>query len=122
MVLAQKPKEGTFVENWRKYQVGLVNTKESLDGMFPGTVMEIPKTVRRNESAEKIEHFTVKPVRLIAHLIKLFTQPGQTVLDPFLGSGSHGVAAMETGRKFVGFEIEKKYYDIAVERIVSSSR
>jgi len=121
MVLAQKPKEGTFVENWKKYQVGLVNTKESLDGMFPGTVMEVPKTIRRNETDVKIEHITVKPVRLIAHLIKLFTKPGQTVLDPFLGSGSHGVAAMETNRKFVGFEIEKKYYDMAMKRIESAA-
>ena len=119
MVLAQKPKEGTFVENWQKYQVGLVNMKESLDGMFPGTVMEVPKQVRRNETDEKIEHLTVKPVRLIAHLIKLFTQPGQIVLDPFLGSGSHGVAAIEGNRQFVGFDIEKKYYDIAAKRIAS---
>ena len=119
MVLAQKPKDGTFVENWKKYQVGLVNMKESLDGMFPGTIMEVPKQVRRNETAEKIEHITVKPVRLIAHLIKLFTQPGHTVLDPFLGSGSHGVAALETNRQFIGFEIEKKYFEIASRRIES---
>ena len=117
MVLAQKPKEGTFVENWKKYQLGLVNTKESLDGMFPGTVMEISKAVRKNETEEKIEHITVKPVCLIAHLIKLFTKVGQTVLDPFLGSGSHGVAAVESDRKFLGFEIEKKYYEIASKRI-----
>jgi len=117
MVLAQKPKEGTFVENWKKYQVGLVNTKESLDGMFPGTVMEVPKAVRRNETDEKIEHMTVKPVCLISHLIKLFTKAGQTVLDPFLGSGSHGVAAIECNRKFVGFEIEREYYEIASKRI-----
>jgi len=122
MVLAQKPKDGTFVENWKKYRVGLVNTKESLDGMFPGTIMEVPKQVRKNETTEKIEHITVKPVCLIAHLIKLFTQPGQTVLDPFLGSGSHGVAAMETHRQFVGFEIEKKYYDIASRRIESAEK
>jgi site-specific DNA-methyltransferase (adenine-specific) len=120
MVLAQKPKEGTFVENWQKYQVGLVNMKESLDGMFPGTVMEVPKQVRKNETDERIEHMTVKPVCLIAHLIKLFTQPEQMVLDPFLGSGSHGVAAMETNRRFIGFEIERKYYDIAAKRIASA--
>ena len=120
MVLAQKPKEGTFVENWQKYQVGLVNMKESLDGMFPGTIMEVSKQVRRNETEEKIEHITVKPVRLITHLIKLFTQPGHIVLDPFMGSGSHGVAAIESDRKFIGFEIEKKYYDIAVTRIASA--
>jgi site-specific DNA-methyltransferase (adenine-specific) len=117
MVLAQKPKEGTFVENWKKYQVGLVNTKESLDGMFPGTVMEVSNAVRKNETEEKIEHMTVKPVCLISHLIKLFTQAGQTVLDAFMGSGSHGVAAIESNRKFVGFEMEKKYYEIAVRRI-----
>ena len=121
MVLAQKPKEGTFVENWKKYQVGLVNTKESLDGMFPGTVMEVSKTVRKNETEEKIEHITVKPVCLIAHLIKLFTRTGQTVLDPFLGSGSHGVAAIESNRRFIGFEIEKKYYEIASKRIKSAT-
>jgi len=121
MVLAQKPKEGTFIENWQKYQVGLVNMKESLDGMFPGTVMEISKQVRRNETDEKIEHMTVKPVCLIAHLVKLFTQPGQIVLDPFVGSGSHGVAAIETNRRFVGFEIEKKYYDISVKRMERSA-
>ena len=120
MVLAQKPKEGTFVENWKKYQVGLVNTKESLDGMFPGTVMEVSKAVRKNETREKIEHITIKPVCLISHLIRLFTRTGQTVLDPFLGSGSHGVAAIETDRKFVGFEIEKKYFDIASKRIESA--
>jgi len=117
MVLAQKPKEGTFVENWKKYQLGLVNTKESLDGMFPGTIMEVSKAVRKSETEEKIEHITVKPVCLIAHLIKLFTKAGQTVLDPFLGSGSHGVAAVESNRKFLGFEIEKNYYEIALRRI-----
>jgi site-specific DNA-methyltransferase (adenine-specific) len=117
MVLAQKPKEGTFVENWQTYQVGLVNTKESLDGMFPGTVMEVPKQIRRKETDEKLEHMTVKPVRLISHLIKLFTQAGQTVLDAFMGSGSHGVAAIESDRRFIGFEIEKVYFDIAARRI-----
>jgi len=121
MVLAQKIKEGTFVENWKKYQLGLVNTKESLDGMFPGTVMEVSKTVRKNETEGKIEHMTVKPVCVIAHLIKLFTKSGQTVLAPFLGSGSHGVAAIETNRKFMGFEIEKKYYEIASQRIKAAA-
>ena len=121
MVLAQKPRDGTFIENWKKYQVGLVNMKESLDGMFPGTIMEVPKQVRRNETAEKIEHMTVKPVCLISHLIRLFTKRGQTVLDPFVGSGSHGVATIKNHRKFLGFEIEKKYYEIAARRIASTT-
>ena len=120
MTLAQKPKEGTFVANWCKYGVGLVNTKESLDGMFPGTIMEVSKKVRANETNEKIDHMTVKPVCLISHLIKLFTREGQTVLDPFLGSGSHGVAAVINNRNFIGFEIEPKYYEAAKKRIEQS--
>lgn len=60
---------------------------------------------------------TVKPVLLISHLVKLFTRPGQTVLDPFTGSGSHGVAALQNDRNFIGFEIEKKYFDIANKRM-----
>lgn len=117
MSLAQKPKEGTFIENWEKYQVGLMNTNESLDGKFPGTIMEVSKKVRIGETDKKIEHLTIKPVHLISHLIKLFTKEGQTVLDPFVGSGSHGVAAIINNRNFIGFEIEKKYFDIAENRL-----
>lgn len=43
IILAQKPKEGTFVENWIKYEVGLVDTTETLDGSFPSTVMEVKR-------------------------------------------------------------------------------
>ncbi|PTY39169.1 DNA-methyltransferase [Brachyspira hampsonii] len=117
MVLAQKPREGTFVENWEKYQVGLMNTNESLDGKFPGTVMEVSKNIRKNETDEKIEHMTVKPVHLISHLIRLFTKEGQTVLDPFVGSGSHAIAAVINNRNFIGYEIEKKYFNIAKNRL-----
>lgn len=117
MVLAQKPKEGTFIDNWCKYGIGLMNTKESLDGMFPGTVMEVSKHERSKETDCKIEHLTVKPVKLISHLIKLFTKENQTILDPFTGSGSHGVAAIQNNRNFIGFEIEAKYCEIAENRI-----
>lgn len=122
MVLAQKPKAGTFVQNWQRYGVGLMNTNESLDGKFPGTVMEVSKKVRALETDEKIEHLTIKPVCLISHLIKLFTQEGQTVLDPFLGSGSHGVAAIVCNRRFIGFEIEPKYFEIAKRRIEKAKK
>lgn len=117
MALAQKPREGTFVENWRKWGVGLMDSRETLDGMFPGNIMAIPKQVRQKETDKKLDHLTVKPVKLISHLIKLFTQEGQIVLDPFTGSGSHGVAAIECGRRFIGFEIEEKYFKIGRERL-----
>lgn len=121
MVMAQKPKEGTFIENWIKYNVGLVNTTESLDGMFPGNIMEVSKRVRSKERDSKIEHLTVKPVMLISHLVKLLTKEGQVVLDPFMGSGSHCLAALENNRKFIGFEIEKAYFDICEDRIKNQS-
>lgn len=117
MVLAQKPKDGTFVENWKKYGVGLMNTHESLDNMFPGNIMEVSKHERTKETSFKIGHLTVKPVKLISHLIKLFTQKGQIVLDPFAGSGSHGIASIMNDRRFIGFEIEPKYCSIAMERL-----
>ena len=113
MVMAQKPKEGTFIENWIKYNVGLVNTTESLDGMFPGNIMEVSK----KERDEKIEHLTVKPVKLISHLVKLFSKENQIVLDAFMGSGSHGVASLQKNRKFIGIEIDKDYFEIAKNRI-----
>lgn len=117
MVMAQKSKEGTFVQNWQKYKLGLINTKESLDGKFPSNVMEISKHTRKNESSTKIEHLTSKPVCLISHLVRLFTQERQIVLDPFMGSGSHAVAVLNNNRYFIGYEIEKKYFEIAKKRI-----
>lgn len=116
MILAQKPREGTFVENWEKYEVGLVDTTQSLDGKFPGTLMNFARPTKE-EKGDGNDHPTVKPVGLISHLIRLFSVEGQTVLDPFLGSGSHGVAAAATGRRFVGVEKNPEYMAIAERRI-----
>jgi len=63
------------------------------------------------------DHPTEKPVGLMSELIDDFTSPGDIVLDPFMGSGSTGVACASLGRKFVGIEIEERYFDIAVERM-----
>ena len=63
------------------------------------------------------EHPTEKPVPLMTDLVADFTKPGQTILDPFMGSGTTGVAAVKLGRKFIGIEIEPKYFDIACKRI-----
>ena len=120
MVLAQKPRAGTFVENWLTHEVGLVDTKQSLDGRFPGNLMPCAKPGKA-EKGEGNEHLTVKPVRLLEHLIKLFTVEGQTVLDPFLGSGSTAVAALNTNRQCVGIEIERTYVRIAQQRLLQAA-
>lgn len=66
---------------------------------------------------EKLAHETQKPIRLMKHLIKLFTVDGDVVFDPFLGSGTTAAAAKRLGRKYIGFEIDKKYLDIANDRL-----
>lgn len=116
MVLAQKPREGTFVNNWIRHEVGLVDVTQSLDGKFPGNIMEVKKP-NRKEKGEDNEHLTVKPVALIEHLIRLFTLEDQVVFDPFMGSGTHGVAAMNANRRFVGIEIEVGYFRTSQRRI-----
>ena len=63
------------------------------------------------------EHPTEKPVSLMSELVSLFTGESAIVLDPFMGSGTTGVACAKLGRKFIGIEIEPKYFDIACRRI-----
>lgn len=62
-------------------------------------------------------HPTQKPVDLLEYLIKTYTNEGEVVLDNCMGSGSTGVACVNTGRKFIGIELDDKYFDIAENRI-----
>lgn len=62
-------------------------------------------------------HPTQKPVKLMEYLIKTYTNEGDLVLDFTMGSGSTGVAALNTNRRFVGIELDEKYFNIAVERL-----
>lgn len=62
-------------------------------------------------------HTSQKPIELLEYLIKTYTQEGETVLDNVMGSGSAGVACKKINRKFIGIEKDKKYFDIAVDRI-----
>jgi site-specific DNA-methyltransferase (adenine-specific) len=67
------------------------------------------------------DHPTQKPLTLIKDWVADFTDPGETILDPFMGSGTTGVAALEMGRNFTGIEIDKKYFNIAQKRIESAA-
>ena len=63
------------------------------------------------------KHPTEKPIGLMLDLVGLYSQYGELVCDPFMGSGTTGVACVKTGRKFIGVEIDPTYFDIAVKRI-----
>lgn len=64
-----------------------------------------------------IDHPTPKPKYFIKEILKMFTNENYLILDPFIGSGSTAVACCQLNRKFIGFEIEEKYYKIALERV-----
>jgi len=72
----------------------------------------------RSERCEYNDHETVKPLELIEYLCRLTATPsGGIILDPFMGSGTTAIAAARCGRDYIGFEREKRYYDIAMKRI-----
>lgn len=85
----------------------------SLFGNYPRSTLEFS-----NDSyGKKCFHPTQKPVTLLEYLIKTYTNEGDTVLDPTMGSGSTGVACKNLGRKFVGIEMDLVYFEIAKNRI-----
>lgn len=83
------------------------------DEKFPTSIIDIAK----EHSVGKFFHPTQKPVNLIAYLIKTYTNEGETILDNCMGSGTTAIAAIRTKRNFIGFELQKEYYDIANKRI-----
>lgn len=62
-------------------------------------------------------HPTQKPERLVAEWVRLFSDPGEIILDPFMGSGTTGVAALKQGRRFIGIERDPRYFDLACRRL-----
>ena len=128
---------GEISEPYQKYfYCPKVSRKERHTGfedpgaMFPGSRFDVymPTAGKTNPDTrieaveEKLKdkgnnHPTVKPVELMKYLIKLVTPPGGIVLDPFNGSGSTGMAAVELGHEYIGCELDPKYVEIAKRRI-----
>ena len=80
---------------------------------YPKSILNIS----RNFSAQQQVHPTQKPVPLMEWLIKTYSNEGETVLDNCMGSGSTGVACVNTNRNFIGIELDKEYFKIAKDRI-----
>lgn len=68
------------------------------------------------------KHPTEKPRKLMTEILADFTKPGETVLDPFMGSGTTGVAAVQMGRPFIGIEMNPVYFELACKRIENAQR
>ena len=93
---------------------GINGTEHSNDGTrYPSTVLDFPQKWRRQDQV----HPTQKPVELMEWLVKSYCPKGGIVLDNCMGSGTVGVACVNTDRRFIGIELEEKYFQIAKKRI-----
>ena len=148
IILIQKPieKELNVAKNIIKYGVGALNFEETRipyakgetkvghnphpKGRVPANIIRtepfndgydkfflVPKVRQKKEDFNF--HPTLKPVELMFHLIKLISFENQTILDPFMGSGSTGVACLKLKRKFIGYELDKDYFNIAERRLIN---
>lgn len=131
IVCAQRPPDGTFLANWIQHGVGLLNTGARVgadEDMFPATLMSsepitgrldraflVPKPGKA-ERGEANAHVSVKPLALMAQLVRLTCRPGSLVLDPFNGSGSTGIAALAEGCDYIGIEMNSDYFDLTQRR------
>lgn len=82
------------------------------DQYYPVSIIDFS-----NAKKAGLVHPTQKPVALMEYLIRTYTNEGDVVLDNCMGSGSTGVACVNTGRKFIGIEMDENYFDIAKQRI-----
>ncbi len=148
IILIQKPIEKglNIAQNIIKYGVGALNIEESRIpyakgekgvGHNPHPKGRVPTNIIRTEPfndsydkfflvpkvRQKKEEFnfhpTIKPIELMFHLIKLISFENQTILDPFMGSGSTGVASLKLKRDFIGYELDKEYFKIAEKRLIN---
>ena len=148
IIMVQKPRLPglTVAQNMVRYGTGALNLEETRIPLAPGEspvghnphprgrvcanflrtepqqdgydkFFMVPKVRQHKDSFN--HHPTLKPVALMNHLIKLISFEGQTVLDPFAGSGSTGVAALGQKRQFVGYEKDTNYYKIMNRRLTA---
>jgi site-specific DNA-methyltransferase (adenine-specific) len=108
---------GTLANNIKEYGLGAYNEEILLKyNQNSNNIFSI-----ETKSSDRGLHPTQKPLDLMKLLIELTTKEGQIVLDPFAGSSTTLIAAMELNRHYIGFEQNKEYYDISVERILEAT-
>jgi site-specific DNA-methyltransferase (adenine-specific) len=121
----------TFIKNELQFKTGLLDFSQKVGSDGDRVPANIITTEEYNESYDKNflvskpgkkekgehnTHITVKPVALMEHLVQLFSKKNALVVDPFLGSGTTALACKNTGRRCIGIELNKEYYDISIAR------
>jgi len=105
-----KRKDNEMTDNFKGLKSNFSGIKSDL--YYPKNLIEIPNTNRKGRL-----HPTQKPVELMEYLIKTYTLPKDMVLDFCIGSGTTLVACQNLNRRGIGIELEKKYFDIATDRL-----
>ena len=112
----KKAFNGAYSSNYQKFRGH--ETVSYKGERFPTTILDVKhESVFYTTKPQYPRHPTQKSVAAVSFLVKTYTNPGDVVLDPFMGSGSTGVACVHTGRKFIGIELKKEWYDVACARI-----
>jgi len=125
--VSYKDKDG-INNNYGYFDTKLDDTRKGETKKYPKSLLEYDYTddelyMLFNMSILNVDrphppiHPTQKPVELGRYLIRTFTNPGDVVLDPFMGVGTFPLSAKEENRKYIGFEMDDKYFDIASERL-----
>ena len=123
MVVWDKGPMGMGWHYRRSYEVVLVAQKSGAACQWYDKTDSIENIIRPNYlgikkiSPQKTDHPTPKPPELARHFIRLHTERGGLVLDPFMGGGSTGVAAVKEGRTFIGVELDERWFELACKRI-----
>lgn len=113
IIIGMKPHgQKSYIDNVLNFEALPDNIKMT----YPFLQVPKPAKKEKNMGVDKNNHPTTKPVKLMSYIITLFTREGDWVLDPFLGSGTTGVASKLINRNFVGIEREPEYMDIVRER------
>lgn len=116
--IGRKKVNGTQAKQYNSYITGKYEWTETGERM-PTDVIKFSNWngARFGDISKAVKHPTTKPVPLLEYLIKTYTNEGETVLDNCMGSGSTGVACVNTGRDFIGIELQDEYFQIAKDRI-----
>lgn len=114
VVVGMKPfKEKSYIDKVLNFE----ELPENIQRTYP--LIQTPKPSKKEKTigTEKNTHPTIKPIKLMSYLITLFTREGDYVLDPFMGSGTTGLACKLLKRNFIGIDFTEEYFNIAEERL-----
>jgi len=111
-----------YVTVWSKDRFDLPSSRGRMSGIENQDFVNWTRSIWQFPTATNIDHPAPFPVELPRRLILLYTSPDDLVLDPFMGSGSTALAALATGRQWVGYEISEEYCQVAQTRLEANSQ